>query len=305
MKTDVRHGADSGRTECPPLLLTRTAASRLSAYAVLADEDEFMVILLGKKTANCKDTVADVILLHDQRVGGASVNVTGHGINKSIWEIQEKYPDTEWEILGWGHGHGHLDVFHSRTDDQNTEEVFLEQLAPIRTVMRQRVSRMDLAPDEGGCYLLSAEHGHSIKLLNARTSGILRIEKRSPCYSGWIYSLVTNAKHAYYAERFSKNWCAGCDSVTTTHSRIDVKVLRESVPSTLDYDGLRKEFSEKVKRSFCIGFSRWSSEEPWHADDRREGRTRYPLVYSKRHASESGSMPDGSASTSREEEWKD
>jgi hypothetical protein len=305
MKTDRRQGEDTGRTDCPSLLLTQMAASRLGAYAMLADDDEFMVVLLGNKTAKHRDTVSDVFLLHDQKVGGASVNVSGHGINKSLWEIQEKYPEDAWEILGWGHGHGHHGVFHSYTDDQNTEEVFLEQLAPIRMVVRQRVSRMDLAPDESGRYILSAEHDCSLRLLNVKKSGILRIEKRSPCYSGWIYSLVTNAEHAYYAERFSKNWCAGCDSVTTTRSLMNVKVLQDGTFSSLNYHDMKKEFSEKVKRSFFMGFSSWPSTESWRSDDHRYSGTNYPVVYDKRHESESNSMLDGSASPSKEDKWSD
>jgi len=235
------------------LFMTKAAALKLGAYAKIAGHDEFMVILLGKKTL--KNVVVDIFLLYDQKIGPASVDVSGHGINKSMWEIQEKYPESRWEILGWAHGHGNGPVFHSYTDDNNTEKIFLDQLAPVRLQQRNLVTQDEMIANAQHQYTLSVDHGGFLRFLNLNSEELpekIKVEKHFPFYVGWVYSLVTNARHEYYAERFNKKWCIGCDSISITRSRLKVKVLPAKQISKPDMNALQAEFKMKTKCSFHL-----------------------------------------------------
>ncbi|MBN2103758.1 hypothetical protein JW835_06935 [bacterium] len=242
------------------LWMTDFAKKKLDGYASIANRDEFMVILLGQK--NNKDVVADVFLLYDQTIGCGSVKVSGRGINQSLWELQDKYPEEKWEILGWSHGHGDMDVFHSSIDDENTREIFLEQLAPVRMVVKNLVSQMELSMCDNNPYMYTDNRGSYLKFTDLTQKSLpatIKMEKHTPFYTGWIFSLVTNAKHQYYAERFSKHWCKECNRVVIKQTQMTVKFLKTPSSWKLDLSDLEREFYEKTERyRMGISYGNWN-----------------------------------------------
>jgi hypothetical protein len=236
-----------------PLLLTEYAATKLHAYADIAGNDEFMTLLIGKKLK--RDIVVDVFLLYDQSIGTHYVDVSGHGINKSVFEIYERYPEDEYHIIGWSHGHGLFDVFHSSTDDQNTIDVFLAQLAPTRLIQEHKASPIVARRSGKKSYVFSLDHNVSVKMTDPSFTNLpetLNAVRTSPYFSGCIYSLVVNSDHDHYCEKFSKHWCAGCDQVTVSRSKLDVRILPHPKDKKirLNMKALKKEFNEKTKRPF-------------------------------------------------------
>ncbi|MBN2356703.1 hypothetical protein JXO59_11370 [candidate division KSB1 bacterium] len=254
----VKQGA-LRRADSDTLILSDYAAAKLAVYAREAASDEFMVLLLGR--TGDTNIVRDIYLLKDQKISMASVEVSGHAINLSMWDLEDRYGD-EFAILGWGHGHGRGAVFHSAIDNNNSESVFLDELAPLRIIEGEVTLR--LTPDahlphcftlgEHGIIKISGEGAHKDLLQK------LVVEKVHPVYQGSIYSLVTNVDHEYYAERFTKTFCHHCDHIAVEHQQINVVIGRTKKHFHLDEEALRAEFREKTS-------PRWTSYFNWQKND--------------------------------------
>jgi hypothetical protein len=243
------------------LKITEYAKEKLHTYAQIADDYECMGLLLGYDD----NTVRDIFLLKGQEICHASVEVDGHSINESMFEFEERFYGYDYQILGWTHSHGCMEVFHSSTDDRNTRKIFLEQLAPGRIF--EEVSSADLIIKSAkNGYTLTTGDGSFITLTTDvhLPPGKYKAEKHFPVYTGSIFSLVTNRRGDLYAESWKKQFCKGCDSVTIINEKIDVQILKSKNTKIINREILKKEFEQKTCKN------RWGNNQYWSRDEKKD-----------------------------------
>jgi hypothetical protein len=271
----VRSEIKSGRTKKADNIqfsITNYVEKKISVYSKIAGSDEYMFLLLGSK--RIPHTVLDVFLLNDQEIASCWVEVSGHAVNKSMWDLQDKYKAGSWELIGWGHSHGNGSVFHSGIDNKNTVTVFLDQLAPCRLIQTKKEIIERVVSDQfGELHLTTDDFGGSI-YISSLDSNIMpkkfQVIRHIPHYSGSVYSLVTNNDGEFYAECYTKHWCASCNKITIQRKRVNVKKVKLKNLSAINEKKLRQEFERKTTRFHNYCFDNGEHEfygNGWHSMD--------------------------------------
>jgi hypothetical protein len=252
--------------------ITNYVEKKISVYSKIAGSDEYMFLLLGSK--KIPNIVLDIFLLNDQEIASCWVEVSGHAVNKSMWDLHDKYKSDTWELIGWGHSHGNGSVFHSEIDNKNTVTVFLDQLAPCRLIQTKKVMIEQVVSDQAGELILTTDdHGGFINISSLDSNKIpqkFQVIRHIPHYSGSVYSLVTNNYGEFYVECYTKHWCASCNKITVQSKSVNVKKVKLKNLSAINEKNLLKEFERKTTRFYNYCFDNREHEnfgKGWHSYD--------------------------------------
>jgi proteasome lid subunit RPN8/RPN11 len=222
------------------LKIDARAYSVALGIARLAGEQECMFLLLGEPGTN---VVRHVLLLPGQQVSPCSCAITAQGMAQALEEIAQlnHVHEPKWVVLGWGHSHGHLDVFHSATDVSTSDDVTLQIGFANRWVREEPLA---VRRDAGG-ELHIALHGEEdeVVLHPAGSACAPQTFQATRCISvGFAYSLVVNARGDTYAEVMTIPLDAPPGKACVQRHPATLCVL----PEPLDEAALRAEIGRKL-----------------------------------------------------------
>ena len=211
------------------------AYSTALTLARLAGRQECMFLLLGEAGAN---VVRHILLLPDQQVTPCSCHVSALSMSAAISEIDRLNDAREpkWVVLGWGHSHGELDVFHSATDIDTSAEITAQIGFANRMTLEVPLSvRLNDAGEL--CVSLSPAEGDMV--LQSCGPAIRNVQAVRRITSGFSYSLVVNACGDTYAEVITQPLNAPAPG--TRHA-----ACLQVLPAPLDEEPLRQEIERKL-----------------------------------------------------------